>query len=92
MKVLERKIKQKVNKEVNFIKENIDYITIEHAVIITQAITNINKVEKSIETLFIQGIIDKQCYSSLIDYLYEMKDELYNYKYQVRGTTTCKKL
>lgn len=83
MKVLERRIKQKVNKQVNFIKENIDYITIEQVAIIQNTINNINKIEKSIEILFLQGIIDRQCYGLLIDYLYEMKDKLYNYKYQV---------
>lgn len=94
MKVLERRIKQKVNKQVNFIKENIEYITIEQVAIIQNTINNINKIEKSIEILFVQGIIDRQCYALLIDYLYEMKDKLYNYKYQVSGTTLniCKKL
>lgn len=84
MKVLEKRIKTKVDKQMKFIKDNIDYFTIEHITIIENSISNINKIEKSVEILFIQGIIDRQCFSLIFDYLYEMKNKLYSYKYQVK--------
>lgn len=84
MKVLEKRIKQKVNKQIKFIEGNIDYFTNEHLVIIQDTIDRINKIEKSVEILFIQGIIDRQCYSTIFDYLYEIKNKLYEYKYKVK--------
>ena len=85
MKVLEKRIKRNVNKQMKFIEGNIEYFTNEHLIIIQDSIDRINKLEKSVEILFIQGIIDRECYSSLIDFLYEMKNKLYKYKYQVKG-------
>lgn len=85
MKVLEKRIKRNVNKQIKFIEGNIDYFTNEHLIIIQDTIDRINKIDTSVEILFIQGIIDKQCYSTLFDYLYEIKNKLYAYKYQVKG-------
>ena len=85
MKVLEKRIKKEVNKQMKFIEGNIEYFTNEQLIIIQDTINRINKLEKSVEILSIQGIIDRKCYLSLIDFLYEMKNELYKYKYQIKG-------
>ena len=85
MKVLERKIKRNVNKQIDFIKNNIDYFTIEQLPIIKHAFTSIEEIKKSIEILFIQGIIDRQTLTLLVYYLDEMRRELYIYEQKVKG-------
>lgn len=85
MKVLEKRIKRNVNKQVKFIEGNIEYFTNEHLIIIEDTIHRINEIEKSIEILYIQGIIDTQCYTTLFDYLNVMVIKLYNYKSKIKN-------
>ena len=85
MKVLERKIKRNVNKQFDFIKDNIDYFTNEQLPIINQVFINIKEIKKSIEILYVQGIIDRQCRTLLIYYLDEMRKKLYIYEQKVKG-------
>lgn len=85
MKILERKIKRNVNKQVDFIKDNINYFTIEQLTIIEGTLINIKEIKKSIEILYIQGIIDRQCKTLLIYYLNEMRKKLYIYEQKVKG-------
>lgn len=85
MKVLERRIKQNVNKQVKFIKENIDYFTIKDISIIKDEIYRINEIYKSVETLYIQGIIDTGCFNSLTNYFNNVIGKLYKCKYKVKG-------
>lgn len=84
MKVLEKRIKKDVNKQIKFIRDNIDYFTIEQLPIIEKAISNINKIGKSIEILASQRILDKECYLSLFDYLSVINNELFKYKYKYK--------
>lgn len=85
MKVLEKRIKRNVNKQMKFIEGNINYFTIEQLPIIKQAFFNIKEIKKSIEILYIQGIIDRQCRTLLNYYLDEMRRELYIYEQKVKG-------
>ena len=80
MKVLEKRIKRNVNKQMKFIEGNIDYFTNDHLIIIDDTVNRINEIEKSIEILYVQGIINTQCFTTLFDYLNVMVIELYSYK------------
>ncbi len=85
MKVLEKRIKRNVNKQMKFIEGNIDYFTNDHLIIIEDTINRINEIEKSIEILYCQGIIDTQCYTTLFDYLNAMVIVLYSYKSKIKN-------
>lgn len=85
MKVLEKRIKRNVNKQLKFIKENIDYFTNDHLIIIDDTVNRINEIEKSIKILYFQGIIDTQCYTTLFDYLNVMVINLYSYKSKIKN-------
>lgn len=85
MKVLERRIKENINKHVDFIEENIDYFTIRDISIIKDEIHRINEIYKSVETLYTQDIIDTRCFNSLTNYFNNVIGKLYKCKYKVRG-------